>query len=59
MSGIGKEEGMCLTCGCGVPNDDHGDDRHITYNDLKTAAEAAEIEVDEAVRNFEETVKKA
>jgi hypothetical protein len=54
-----KEESMCLTCGCGVLNDNHGDDRHITYDDLKTAAEAAEIPVDEAVRNFEETVKKA
>jgi hypothetical protein len=50
---------VCLTCGCGVPNDDHGDDRHITYEELKTAAEAAEIPVDEAVRNFNETVKKA
>lgn len=49
---------MCLTCGCGVPNDDHGDDRNITYDDLLTAAEAAEIEVDEAARNFQETVKK-
>jgi hypothetical protein len=49
---------MCLTCGCGVPNDDHGDDRNITYDDLKTAAEAAEIQVDEAVRNLEETIKK-
>jgi hypothetical protein len=50
---------MCLTCGCGVPNDDHGDERNITYEDLKTAAEAAEIPVEEAVRNFDETVKKA
>jgi hypothetical protein len=50
---------MCLTCGCGVPNDDHGDDRNITYDDLKMAAEAAEIDVAEAVRNFDETVKKA
>jgi len=49
---------MCLTCGCGVPNDDHGDDRHITYDDLVTAAEAAEIEVDEAARNLQETVNK-
>ena len=50
---------MCLTCGCGVLNDDHGDERHITLDDLKSAAEAAEIPVDEAVRNFDETVKKA
>jgi hypothetical protein len=55
----GKGASMCLTCGCGVPNDDHGDERHITMEDLKTAAEAAEISVDEAVRNFDETIKKA
>ena len=50
---------MCLTCGCGEPNADHGDPRHITYDDLMAAAEAAGIDVDEAVRNFDETVKKA
>lgn len=50
---------MCLTCGCGEPNADHGDSRHITLDDLKSAAEAAEISVDEASNNFQETVKKA
>jgi hypothetical protein len=50
---------MCLTCGCGEPNDDHGDSRHITYDDLKEAANAAEISLDEAVKNFDQTVKKA
>ena len=50
---------MCLTCGCGVPNDDHGDPEHITYDDLKRAAAAAEISVDEAVTNLNETVQKA
>jgi hypothetical protein len=49
---------MCLTCGCGEPNADHGDNRHITYDDLKTAADAAEISVDEATNNFQETLKK-
>lgn len=49
---------MCLTCGCGEPNADHGDERHITYDDLKRAAEAAEIPVDEAANNFQQTVKK-
>jgi hypothetical protein len=50
---------MCLTCGCGEPNLDHGDPAHITYDDLKKAADAAEISVDEAVKNFNETVQKA
>ncbi len=49
---------MCLTCGCGEPNDDHGDSRHITMDELKQAAEAAEVSVDEAARNFQETYPK-
>lgn len=50
---------MCLTCGCGELNADHGDDRHITFDDLKAAADAAGVSVDEAVKNFDVTVKKA
>jgi hypothetical protein len=53
-----KEASMCLTCGCGEPNDDHGDSRHITMDQLNRAAEAAEIDVDEAARNFQETYPK-
>lgn len=50
---------MCLTCGCGEPNADHGDSRHITLNDLQSAAEAAEISADEAASNLQETYKNA
>lgn len=50
---------MCLTCGCGEPNADHGDSRHITLNDLQAAADAAEISSDEAANNLQETYKKA
>ena len=57
MDGMGDT--MCLTCGCGQPNLDHGDSAHITYDDLKKAADAAEISVEEAVKNFNETVEKA
>ena len=32
---------MCVSCGCGQPNDDHGDSRNITLDDLNKAAEAA------------------
>jgi hypothetical protein len=43
---------MCLDCGCGEPNERHGDDRHITMDDVQAAAEASEISVDEAARNI-------
>ena len=57
---IDREElPMCLTCGCGAPNDDHGDPAHITYEDLKKAADAAEISVEEAAKNLQETLAKA
>ena len=32
---------MCLSCGCGKPNDDHGDARNLTMQDIDQAAEAA------------------
>ncbi len=50
---------MCLSCGCGEPEADHGDSRHITMNDLRQAAEAAEISPQEAAGNITETLAKA
>lgn len=44
---------MCLSCGCGDPNADHGDERHITMEDLEAAAEAADITVEEVLQNLE------
>lgn len=44
---------MCLSCGCGSANDDHGDKRHITMNSLQQAAEAAKLSVDEVCENIE------
>ena len=43
---------MCLTCGCGQPNDDHGDSRNITMDDLNQAAEAAGTTRDKVIENF-------
>jgi hypothetical protein len=43
---------MCLSCGCGEPNERHGDDRHITLDDLNAAAQAAEIDSNQAARNI-------
>lgn len=53
-----KETAMCLSCGCGVPNDDHGDHRHITQDDLDTAAQAAGISVNEAGTNIAASLPK-
>lgn len=48
---------MCLSCGCGEPNADHGDPRHITAKDLKDAADAAGIEERQAVENISATAR--
>ena len=43
---------MCMSCGCGKPNDDHGDARNITQNDLDQAAQAANVSRDQAAQNI-------
>jgi hypothetical protein len=48
---------MCMSCGCGEPHESHGDERNITYADLKKAGEASKISVQKAVRNIEKTLR--
>ena len=43
---------MCLSCGCGEPNDNHGDPRHITLEMLEQAAEAAEWSTEDVANNI-------
>jgi hypothetical protein len=43
---------MCMSCGCGSPNDDHGDSRNITLNDLDQAAQAAGTSVGQVSQNI-------
>ena len=50
---------MCVSCGCGVPDAAHGDDRHITLDDLEAAATAVGISVEEVVRNILDSLPKA
>jgi hypothetical protein len=50
---------MCVTCGCGTPEDKHGDDRNITLSELQAAADAAGITLDEAVANIEEATEQS
>jgi hypothetical protein len=48
---------MCLDCGCGEPNERHGDDRHIIMDDVRAAAEASEISLEEAARNISDGLR--
>ena len=43
---------MCISCGCGTPNDDHGDSRNITLDDLNQAAAAAGTTRDRVLQNI-------
>ena len=45
---------MCVSCGCGSPEDKHGDERNITLSELQQAAEAAGVSLDEVVANISE-----
>lgn len=44
---------MCVSCGCGLIHDDHGDPRNITIEDLRAAADAANESVACAGHNIE------
>lgn len=47
-----------MTCGCGHVRARHGDSRNITAIDLKSAAKAAGITVDQAVLNIQASLPK-
>lgn len=58
---------MCISCGCGELHDDHGNEGNITAEafrddlteeDLKRAAEAQGISVEEVRRNLAASSKK-
>ncbi len=50
---------MCVTCGCGKYGEKHGDDRNITMAELREAAEAANISLDDVVKNIQESVSQS
>lgn len=45
---------MCANCGCGKPEDRHGDDRNITWSDIEASAEASGVSPAQAVENINE-----
>lgn len=49
---------MCLDCGCMRPDDDHGDQRHITAQRLAEAADANGTDVSQVRQHMDETLRR-
>jgi hypothetical protein len=47
---------MCMNCGCGQPNEDHGKAENITARDLQRAADANGQSLRESSQHIVETV---
>ncbi len=45
---------MGITCGCGAPEANHGNPRHITLSQFRQAAEAAQIDMDQLLKKIVE-----
>jgi hypothetical protein len=48
---------MCANCGCGIPEDKHGDDRNINWSEIVASAEANDMTPDQAVQNMQEMAR--
>ncbi len=48
---------MCLNCGCHKAHDDHDDQRNITYEDVRAAAEANGMGIAESLVMVLETAE--
>jgi hypothetical protein len=48
-----EERSMCANCGCGAPEDKHGDDRNIAWSEIVAAAEANDGSPTEAIQNMQ------
>lgn len=47
---------MCMSCGCGKPDDSMGDDRNLTREKVQAAADVAGISLKEAADNIAKSV---
>lgn len=48
---------MCISCGCGKNDDDHGDQRNLTTRSVEQAAQAAGISSQQVYENFQKASK--
>jgi hypothetical protein len=47
---------MCLTCGCLLPHEDHGNADYLTIEDLEKSAKLDNLDLDAAVQTLIKTV---
>ena len=47
---------MCVSCGCGNLTESHGDQRNITIDTLKKAAEAQGIGLKDVLKNIIQSI---
>ena len=50
---------MCLTCGCMLPHEDHGNPDYLLIEHLEKSAKIDGIDLDEAVQRLVKTVEVA
>jgi DNA-directed RNA polymerase subunit F len=50
---------MCLTCGCMLPHEDHGEADHLLIEHLEKSAKLDGVSLDEAVDRLVKTVQVA
>lgn len=50
---------MCYNCGCGSPDDDHGNPKNITNKTFKEAAKASEQTIHDAKTKTKTLLSKA
>jgi hypothetical protein len=53
-----KEDNMCYSCGCGMPDSNMGDPKNITNKTFEEAAKAAGETPEEAKKNTLKLLKK-
>ncbi len=43
---------MCANCGCGIPEDRHGDERNILWSEIVASADANSLSPEAAIQNM-------
>lgn len=51
-------DNMCYNCGCGMPDDDHGDPKNITNKTFEVAGEINDMPGEQAKKNTLELLEK-
>ena len=48
---------MCLTCGCMLPHENHGNPEYLTIEDLEKSAKLDGLDLTQAIDNLLKTVE--